>query len=138
MAMYTDITIIGSGNVAWHLAPALENAGHHIHEVYSRDIKNAEALTSKLYSAEAVQTLEFSDSESSIFIMAVNDDAIEELASKIELPPNATLVHTSGSCPMEIFNEISNHYGVFYPFQSFNKSRKVSFNEIPVLIEASD
>ncbi len=70
--------------------------------------------------------------------MAVSDDAIDEIAAEIILPANATLVHTSGSCPMDIFSNTSNHFGVFYPFQSFNKARKVDFREIPLLIEASD
>lgn len=138
MSLYTDISIIGSGNVAWHLSQALENAGHHIHEIYSRNIKNARTLTGKLYSAEVAPSLDFSESEASIFIVAVSDDAIEEVASEIILPGNATLVHTSGSCPMDLFESISNHYGVFYPFQSFNKAKKVRFKDIPILIEASD
>lgn len=138
MSFYTDVSIIGAGNVAWHMSQALEDAGHHIHEIYARDPRKANALTGKLYSAEIAPTLDFADSEASIFIVAVSDDAIDDIASEIILPANATLVHTSGSCPMDVFSNIANHYGVFYPFQSFNKARKVNFKEIPILIEASD
>jgi predicted short-subunit dehydrogenase-like oxidoreductase (DUF2520 family) len=138
MALYTDVSFIGSGNVAWHLAQALENAGHHIHEIFSRESKNAKALTSKLYSAEVATSLDFSGSEATIFVVAVNDDVIDEIASEIILPANATIVHTSGSCSMDVFNKVSHHYGVFYPFQSFNKARKIDFKKIPILIEGSD
>ena len=44
--------MIGAGNLAWHLAPALDNAGFVIKEVYSRNPKHAEVLTERLYQAE--------------------------------------------------------------------------------------
>ena len=31
------VSFIGAGNLAWHLAPALDNAGYVVKEVYSRD-----------------------------------------------------------------------------------------------------
>lgn len=138
MSFYADIAIIGSGNVAWHLTRSLEQAGHHIHEVYSRNNKNAQALVSKLYSTNVAKSLDFSDSKASLFIVAVSDDAIEEVAFNLILPKNATVVHTSGSASMEIFHATVNHYGVLYPFQSFSKSRKVNFKDIAILVEASD
>lgn len=138
MSFYTDISIVGAGNVAWHLTKALEDAGHHIHEVYSRNEKNAEALVKKLYSTNATSSLDFSKSKASLFIIAVSDDAIEELAADLLLPDNATVVHTSGSAPLEAFGNTARHYGVFYPFQSFSKSRIVDFKDIAVFVEASD
>ncbi|MFN3382413.1 MAG: NAD(P)-binding domain-containing protein, partial [Runella zeae] len=42
------ISFVGAGNVAWHMAQALEHAGHHIVEVYSRDSRNARRLVNKL------------------------------------------------------------------------------------------
>ena len=138
MAFYADIAIIGSGNVAWHLTRALEEAGHHIHEVYSRNTKNAQSLVSKLYSTNVAKSLDFSNSEATLFIIAVSDDAIEEVASDLIIPKNATVVHTSGSASIEILNGITNHYGVLYPFQSFSKSRKVNFKDVSILVEASD
>ncbi|MEM6298999.1 MAG: DUF2520 domain-containing protein, partial [Bacteroidota bacterium] len=34
--MSERIVFVGAGNVAWHLAPALEQAGHEIVSVYSQ------------------------------------------------------------------------------------------------------
>ncbi len=41
MALALSVSFVGSGNLAWHLAPALDNAGYVVREVYSRNPKNA-------------------------------------------------------------------------------------------------
>lgn len=139
MAQYYDISIIGAGNVAWHLSQALENAGHHIHEVYSRQPKHAKALVGTLYSAEVADSLDFSESNSTIFIIAVKDDAISAVVEELVLPSsNVIVVHTSGSVSIDALDYTLQNYGCFYPLQSFTKSRKVNFKEIPVFIEASN
>lgn len=139
MAHYYDIAIIGSGNVAWHLSQALENAGHHIHMVYDRKLKHAEALVTKLYNAEATDSLDFSNSHADVFIIAIKDEAIREVADNLVLPSSEAIVaHTSGSISIEALGYTIQHYGCFYPLQSFVKSRQVDFKEIPIFIEASN
>ncbi|MEQ9414937.1 MAG: NAD(P)-binding domain-containing protein, partial [Cyclobacteriaceae bacterium] len=85
------ISFIGSGNLAWHLAPALDNIGYSVKEVYSRNPKNAQQLTGRLYQAEVKATLDFSTSPSEVFIIAVADDAIQAIAKDIILPEDAIL-----------------------------------------------
>ncbi len=131
------ITMIGSGNLASHLAPALENAGHFVHEVYSRNPASAKGLCNILYNAACVSSLNFSQSKSAFFIIAVNDDAIEELSAQITLPPNGILLHTSGTKSISILSCFE-HFGSLYPLQTFTKRRKVSWEEIPILTEGSD
>ncbi len=97
-----NVSFIGSGNVAWHLAPALDNAGHVVKEVFSRHAQHAEALTNRLYQAEVKATLDFSTSPSRLFIVAVSDDALAEVAREVILPDEAILVHTSGSRPLDV------------------------------------
>lgn len=137
--MKTTVSFIGSGNLAWHLAPALDNAGFVVKEVFSARQKNAAALTGRLYQAEVKSSLDFSDSPSDIFFIAVSDEAISDVAREIVLPENATLVHTSGSQPLSVldFSAAANS-GVFYPLQTFTKTRPIDFKNIPVFIEASD
>lgn len=133
------VTFIGAGNLAWHLAPAFDNAGHYVQEVYSLHPKNAKKLTSLLYRAEVKTTLDFSDSESHLFVIAVSDDSIEEVASKIILPPEAILIHTSGCKSLEILNVAGTlNIGVFYPIQIFHKERKINFKNISLLIECEN
>lgn len=139
MAEHYNISIIGSGNVAWHLAPELENAGHRITGIYSRDPKNAKKFQKRLYHAELNTTLDFSDSLSDIFILCISDNAIKEVVQEIALPDNAIIVHTSGSQSInKLGYAASPNIGVFYPLQTFTKSKRISFEDIPILIEAEN
>lgn len=133
-----QISIIGSGNVAWHLASALDNTDYAVREVFSRDPRNAEALVERLYAAKAKTDLNFSDSESRIFIISVTDDAIPEVAQQIILPEGAILVHTSGSRSMSVLEDVSATVGVLYPLQTFTRGKNVDFSEIPIFVESSD
>ena len=139
MADYFDIAIIGSGNLAWHLAPELENVGHRVVELFTRQSKNAKALQKRLYNAEINLSLDFSNSEAEIFIVCISDDAIEEVAQEIALPENAIIVHTSGSQSISKLGFVaSEHIGAFYPLQTFTKIKRISFDDIPILIEAEN
>ena len=133
------VSFIGSGNLAWHLAPALDNHGFIVKEVFSARPKNAAALTERLYQAEVKSSLDFSDSPSDIFFIAVSDEVIADIAKEIVLPEKSTLVHTSGSQPLSILQfAAAANTGVFYPLQTFTKTRAIDFKNIPVFIEASN
>jgi len=134
-----DIDIIGTGNVAWHLSVALDNNGYAVRNVYDRDIKKAEDLASHLYEGEATESLDLSKTNSSLVIIAVSDDAIEEVSRELILPDGITVVHTSGSSSMDVLAfTASNHIGVFYPLQTLTRERKISFKSVPILVEGSD
>ncbi|SOE20480.1 Predicted oxidoreductase, contains short-chain dehydrogenase (SDR) and DUF2520 domains [Spirosomataceae bacterium TFI 002] len=134
------ISIIGAGNIAWHLAKALEQADMDIIEVYSRDRRKAKSITQELYQSDATNSLNFKDSEAELFVMAVSDNAIEEVAAQIELPEESILIHTSGSVPLEVL-EITKKMnpdcilGVFYPLMTFTKGKNVAFRTVPICIE---
>ncbi|NVK49187.1 MAG: DUF2520 domain-containing protein [Cyclobacteriaceae bacterium] len=137
--MTYKIAFLGAGNVAWHLAPALENTGHQITEVYSRDLAHAKRVTERLYTAIPKDDLDFSDSEAQVFILAVKDDAIAEVADAVILPEESILVHTSGTLPLDILNYSSATYtGIFYPLQSFTAGQKMDISEVSFLLESDD
>jgi len=134
-----DVTIIGAGNVAWHLAPALDNCGYAIRNVYNRTSSSGKQLVKKLYNANLLESLDFSKLHTPLFILCVSDDAIDEIISEIVIPENSLLVHTSGSKPMDILeNAAAYQTGVFYPLQSFSKTRKADFQLVPILVEGSN
>lgn len=136
MSSPLTISFIGSGNVAWHLAPALDNMGYVVKEVYSKNPQHAEALTERLYQADVKATLDFSTSGSKVFFICVSDDAIADVAREIILPDDAIVVHTSGSQSITHLQYVAtNHIGVFYPLQTFTKSKKIEFKTIPIFIE---
>ena len=137
--MSRNITIIGTGNLAWYLAAAFEQAGHVIHEIYGRSETKAIQIGKNLNNPVITDSLDFSRSSSCLFIIAVSDKAIESVASEIILPENALLVHTSGTVPMSALELAGiDHIGVFYPLQTFSKNREINFLEVPLLIEACD
>jgi predicted short-subunit dehydrogenase-like oxidoreductase (DUF2520 family) len=134
-----NVSFIGSGNLAWHLAPAFDNAGFIVKEVYSRNHRHAEALTGRLYQAEVKASLDFSTSDSSIFIIAVNDDSISEIAREIILPDDAVLAHTSGSVPLsDLQFAATSNIGVFYPLQTFSRNKKIDFKATPIFVESNN
>jgi predicted short-subunit dehydrogenase-like oxidoreductase (DUF2520 family) len=134
-----NISFIGSGNLAWHLAPALDNVGFVVKEVYSRNARHAASLTGRLYQAEVKASLDFSTSPSSIFIVAVNDESISEIAREIILPDEAVLAHTSGSVPLtDLQFAATPNIGVFYPLQTFTKNKKIDFKQTPIFIESAN
>lgn len=141
-----EISFIGAGNLAWHLAPALENAGHHINEVYSRQLQHARRLVSNLYDAQTHSDLNFADSPSKLFVLAIPDDALERVCSQLVLPENARLVHTSGSRSLDdltrwmaVYSDVPVHTGVFYTLQTFTKEQPfMAFDEVPICVEATE
>ncbi len=70
-----------------------------------------------------------------IIIVAVSDAAIADVAKKLR-DTSALVVHTSGSVPISIFEELS-HHGVLYPLQTFTKGRFIDLQEVPFCIEAN-
>jgi predicted short-subunit dehydrogenase-like oxidoreductase (DUF2520 family) len=137
--MKLKIAILGAGNLAWNLAPALEDAGHEITEVYARNIQKAREITERIYSAEAKDDLDFSESKAKLFILAIKDDALSDVADQLILPEGSILVHTSGAMPIEVISQSSASYvGVFYPLQSFTKGKKLDFEDVPFLLESED
>ena len=137
------ISFVGTGNVAWHLAQAFEDAGHWICEVYGRDTQKARLLASNLYDTNIQPDLNFAESEAELIVIAVSDDAIEEVLERIVLPENVILVHTSGARSLadfqslvEIYSDVYVHTGVFYPLQTFTKGVEMDYSQLPFCIES--
>ena len=127
------VVLIGSGNVSTHLAKALNSAGHEILQVYSRNIGHATELALQLQ-AQAVGEISELSANGDIYIIAVSDDAISELASFFPYQQKL-LVHTSGTADISVLEGASDFTGVFYPLQTFSKQKDLNFREIPLLVE---
>ena len=136
MSKALRIDFIGAGNLAWSLAPALENGGASVKNIYSRNVANAQKLVGKLYEGQVKTDLDFSESDADIILIAISDDAIEEVAKELILPEDIIIAHTSGSIPLASLGYLASpNIGVFYPLQSFTKNQQVDFDNIPFLIE---
>lgn len=131
----TSVVIIGSGNVATHLARALADAGAHIRAVVSRAPRHAARLAQSLAPGIPALAIEDVPTDAEFYIIAVSDDAIASVAAS--LPPLKGIVaHTSGTAPISVLcGARCNGYGSFYPLQTFSRDRAVDTTAVPFFIE---
>jgi predicted short-subunit dehydrogenase-like oxidoreductase (DUF2520 family) len=130
------ISIIGSGNVATHMAAAFKNAGHRIIQIYSREMYNA-ALLAYHVGAEAIDNFNNINPETDIFIISVKDDAIVPIARELAEYKKLT-VHTSGATDLEALLAFIPDAGVFYPLQTLSKNKEADFLTVPLCIEGAN
>jgi len=125
-----SIVILGTGNIAKHLAGSLSKAeGIALTQVVGR---NQEQL--QWFSGLAPTSNDFNAiAEADVYLIAVKDDAIVEV-SKFLSDKKGIVAHTSGTTPMDGL-KVENR-GVFYPRQSFTEGRLLDFKSIPFCIEA--
>ena len=120
------ISIIGSGNVATHLALSLKENFFCIHQIYSRNIKNAANLANLVNAKYTSKITEIEKVD--LIIIAVSDDVIIQIIDNLQ---GTNIVHTSGSVSLDIFNNKYENYGVLYPLQTFNKKNAVDMKHTP-------
>ena len=129
------VIFIGAGNVSTSLASAFSNAGWSIVQVYSRTIDSAATLA-KLYNSNALSNLSEIERFADLYIIAVPDSSISEIIDSIPIV-NGVVVHTSGSTPLSVLSTLkSKGIGVFYPLQTFSRSRIVDLCNVPIFVEA--
>jgi len=129
------IILIGAGNLAWHLGPALKEAGYSIIQVLSRTACSARSLADHLGSGWTTNPGQL-DPVADILLYCVSDRAIPELFCRIELS-KPVMIHTAGSVPADVFKGVCSDYGVIYPVMTFSKDRKLDLSNVPICIEAS-
>ena len=134
-----DVVIIGSGNVATHLALALKANNFNISQVYSRQMPNATLLANRV-GATAISSLADISSDAKWYIISIKDDAIPQIADSLSscISPDAYVMHTAGSVSIDVLKAKFAHCGVLYPMQTFTKSRALDFSVVPCFIEGAD
>jgi len=130
-----NIVLIGAGNVATQLGLALKKSNHRILQVYSKHNPSAIELAKKLKSPFTTSLDEINPT-ADIYILSVKDDAIANVADHLRLK-DKIVIHTSGSVDMESIKACSKNYGVFYPLQTFSKTKKAEFKKVPICLEAN-
>ena len=124
--------IIGSGNVAYHLAKAFKQNNIPLSQIFGRNQNELQKISSELNIPYSTQDLEDAD----LYIISVNDQSIEEVSGIIS-KKNCLVAHTSGSLPKEI---LAGEYrkSSFYPLQTFSKSKSLDYRKIPFFIETEN
>ncbi len=130
--MAQRVVVVGSGNVATHLARAIKG----VVQIYSRNKDNATHLAAEIgcKATSNLQDLEVAD----IYIVSVKDDAIAEIVANVpERCLGGLWLHTSGSVDKSVFASRMTRYGVLYPLQTFSKTVDIKMAEVPIFVEGS-
>ena len=130
------ITLIGSGKTATALGKALAQAGHEFVQVWSRTEAGANSLAKQI-NAAATTSLSAINADADIYIIAVKDDAIHEVAKQLHIG-NKIIAHTSGIKSKDLLTGVSPNYGIFYPFISMTKESVTDFKKALMMIEGSN
>ena len=127
-----QIVLIGSGNVAFHLAKAFSEAQIPISQIFGRNTTELQKISEQFSIPFSTETLADAD----LYIISVSDSSIAEVSSLIK-NKNALVAHTSGSVSREA---LSGNYrkSVFYPLQTFSKSKNLDYSKIPFFIDAEN
>lgn len=127
------INIIGLGNVAFHLIQKINTLPNYkLQQVAVRNRENAKDILASNQIVTQISDLQTAD----LTIISVSDEAIKQVSEAIPYQ-DQLVVHTSGTTSMEVLRT-HNRRGVFYPLQTFSKSRKVDFENIPLCIETTN
>lgn len=128
------LTIIGAGNVATQLALAFRKAGHEILQVFNRSDDAGKELAKTVGANFTFDITHLNSAD--VFIMAVRDDVIADIASQIKV--SGIVLHTSGTKPMDLLKLSSANFGIFYPLQTMTKNHKLDFSNVPILIDGNN
>ena len=139
MSKILNIVIIGSGNVAYHIAESFQAHSHiHIFQVFNHRLSKEAKQFSKHFNCDLTTDYKSIYQKADIYIIAVKDDAIVEVAKQlIPLKLKGLVVHTSGSVDLNVLKNVSSKIGVYYPLQTFYKGANIDWNATPLLMEAN-
>jgi predicted short-subunit dehydrogenase-like oxidoreductase (DUF2520 family) len=128
------IGIIGSGNVAWHLALGFQSAsGISVSWILGRN----ESTLKELNKVTGIRTVsKFTNETVDLIVICVNDDSVQTIIN--QLPQEAKVVYTSGTVSLDNLSFSQNNFGVFYPLQTFTKTKKIDLKDVPFLIESTN
>lgn len=134
-----NIVIIGTGNVASHIAGSfMENNKTKLVQVFNhRNTKSAKAFSHACH-VPLVSNYAKLNMQADVYMLCVKDSAIAEVVKQLAaLKLKGVVVHTSGSIDMAVLKPVSHQIGVYYPLQTFTKGVDIQWKTTPLLIEAN-
>lgn len=118
------VTLIGKGNVSYHLNKAFQAANN---------VQVIDVLPSRKNGLE-IALRDKKNRDSDVYIITVSDDAISAVSQQLT-NIDSLVVHTAGGVPIEALSKQLKS-GIFYPLQTFSKDRELDYKTIPICIEA--
>lgn len=130
-----SVVVVGSGNVAEAVAWAVADCwGVELRQIVARNALRAAEIAAMV---GCEWSSDFEDvAAADLYIIAVSDSAVEDVAARLHCAEDSVVVHTAGSVGVGVLGDGS--CGVLYPFQTFTAGRRVDFSEVPLFVEGSD
>jgi len=123
------VAIAGTGNAAWHFAQLARQAGHELVGVWGRNSQKRRSFCDEIGVASLEDPALLAHAH--LVILAVKDDAVGEVSEA--LPPDAIVVHVSGSLPMQAITQ--SNRGVIWPMQTLTSGHPIDYSKVPFCIE---
>ena len=135
IANIRSVVVVGSGNVAESVAMAVADSfALELKQVVARNAVRAEAVAQMAGCDWCSDLGEAEDAD--LYIIAVSDRAVADVAASLRCREGSVVVHTAGSVEMDALGD--GNRGVLYPFQTFTAGRRVDFSAVPLFVEGSD
>ncbi len=130
-AEISSVAIIGSGKVANALTSIFIDKNVQVSGIASRNFQSGKLLSNKCNCAFFENQTEL---VADLILVCIHDDSVK---SSIEgLNPNQQVAYTAGSVNLQEINHPN--CSVFYPLQTFTTDKKLTSEEIPILIESKN
>jgi predicted short-subunit dehydrogenase-like oxidoreductase (DUF2520 family) len=130
------VSLVGTGNVATHLARALLKAQVRLLDVYSPHRAHVVEFA-RAFGCNPVSSLQDLTTDVDLVLLCVPDDQVSKAGTALSTG-RAIIAHTSGIVGLDRLKPVGTKTGVFYPVQTFSKKRAVNFSAVPMCIESHD
>ena len=127
-----NITFVGCGNVATVMARLCQEKGHNIQHVIARN-KIAGGEFAQKFKCDLVNFNEQPNKETDLVIVALSDNSLPEAINNLNFG-SVPVIHTAGSCNMNVLENMSKNFGVLYPLQTLRKEMET----IPYSVKHAD
>lgn len=134
--MLRNVVIIGSGNVAEQLAVTI--AAHpdlELVQLFARNEQRGHAVAEMAHTRWTNDPTQLAAAD--IYLIAVSDRAVSEVAQTLPLPTSAVVAHTAGCVALDALQRYPLR-AIFYPFQGFSAGRRIDFTQVPLFLETAD
>jgi len=131
------IVIVGCGNVAWHIAKQLQKKFDLL--IFNHKANASLTQFKTEFKAHTYSSLKNIPLNANAYFVCVNDSSIPSvIASLDKLPKTASVLITSGNFDLVSVKTKLSGLSIFYPLQTFTKSDKIKWKEVPIIIDAKN
>lgn len=133
------VVLLGTGNVAYHLAKRLDQIEDFVLiQIYGRRLEKAREMADAMDSQpEATDQTSEIVLDADYYIFTISDSALPAVWRN--MPPTSGIwLHTAGSVPLSTMLPYHTASGVLYPLQTFSKERRLDWSSLPIYIEGAN